>query len=71
MWKMTILWMTCEGKAETSSSVEHFVMEDSQILTLEKLWMGYGPQFDLRAYAFPMRGPTQSLRESPNWKWIT
>ena len=53
-----ILWMTCERKAETSSSVEHFVMEDSQILTFEKLWMGYGPQFDLRAYAFPTRGPT-------------
>ena len=55
---MTILWMTCERKAETSSSVEHvehFVMEDSQILTLEKLWMGYGPQFDLRAYAEPTR----------------
>ena len=45
---MMILWMTCERKAETSSSVEHFVMEDSQILTLEKLWMGYGPQCDLR-----------------------
>ena len=61
---MTILWMT-------SSSVEHFVIEDSQILTLEKLWMGYRPQFDLRAYAFPTRGPTRSLRESPNRKWIS
>ena len=70
-WKMTILWMTCERKAETSSSVEHFVMEDSQILTLEKLWTGYGPQFELRAYGFPTRGPTRSLRESPNRKWIS
>ena len=70
---MTILWMTCERKAETSSSVEHLVMEDSQILTLEKLWMGYGygPQFDLRAYAFPTQGPTRSLRESPNRTWIS
>ena len=70
-WKMMILWMTCERKAETSSSVEHFVMEDSQTLPLEKLWMGYGPQFDLRAYAFPTRGPTRSLRESPKRKWIS
>ena len=30
-----------------------------------------GPQFDLRAYAFPTRGPTRSLRESPNRKWIS
>ena len=68
---MTIFWITCERKAETSSSVEHFVMENSQILTLEKLWMGYGPQFELRAYGFPTRGPTRSLRESPNRKWIS
>ena len=44
---MTILWMT-------SSSVEHFVIEDSQILTLEKLWMGLRVSY-ARAYAEPTR----------------
>ena len=30
--KMTILWMTCERKAETSSSVEHFVIMISAVM---------------------------------------
>ena len=33
--------------------------------------MGYGPQSWPRAYAFPTRGPTRSLRENPNRKWLS
>ena len=71
-WKMTILWMTCERKAQTHQAWSTLSWKIVRyLLTLEKLWMGYGPQCDLRAYAFPTRGPTRSLRESPNQKWIS
>ena len=60
---MTILWVTCERKAEASSSEAlcHDVIgsHDELMETLEK-WngktlMGCGPQFDL--------GPTRFLRK--------
>ena len=55
-WKISILWVTCERKAEASSRVEHFVMMWSAVMMNSwKHLMGYRPQFDL--------GPTRFLRE--------
>ena len=77
-WKMTILWVLGDlwkegGSLIKSGALCHDVIgsHDELMETLEK-WngktlMGYGPQ----TYAFPTRGPTRSLCENPNRKWLS